>query len=239
MADQKISVLTELAETPASADEFVVVDKSDTTMGATGTNKRVQAQYLTIADATASVKGKSLLAEGQIHAATEKTTPADADELGLIDSAASYVLKKLTFLNLKVAIMSALNPIGTIREFNVSTNPATLLGFGTWTAFGAGRVTVAIDAGQTEFDTNGETGGEKTHLLLASESGEPGHNHGGTTGSFAGGASDGIIASSGSARFQNAATHSHSIPTQAAANAASAHNNLQPYIVVYRWVRSA
>lgn len=36
-----------------------------------------------------------------VHAATEKTTPADADELGLIDSAASYVLKKLTWANVK------------------------------------------------------------------------------------------------------------------------------------------
>lgn len=36
-----------------------------------------------------------------IHAATGKTTPVDADELALADSAASYVLKKLTFANLK------------------------------------------------------------------------------------------------------------------------------------------
>ena len=36
-----------------------------------------------------------------IHGATGKTTPVDADELGLIDSAASNVLKKLTWTNLK------------------------------------------------------------------------------------------------------------------------------------------
>lgn len=35
------------------------------------------------------------------HAATSKTTPVDADELGLSDSAASWGLKKLTFANLK------------------------------------------------------------------------------------------------------------------------------------------
>lgn len=34
-----------------------------------------------------------------IHAATEKTTPVDADELPLADSAASWVLKKLTWAN--------------------------------------------------------------------------------------------------------------------------------------------
>lgn len=39
-----------------------------------------------------------------IHAATSKTTPVDADELGLSDSAASWALKKLTFANLKAWI---------------------------------------------------------------------------------------------------------------------------------------
>lgn len=43
---------------------------------------------------------------GPIHAATAKTTPADADELGIADSAASWVLKKLTFANLKAWISS-------------------------------------------------------------------------------------------------------------------------------------
>lgn len=37
----------------------------------------------------------------QIHAATSKATPVDADELPLIDSAASNALKKLTWSNLK------------------------------------------------------------------------------------------------------------------------------------------
>lgn len=37
---------------------------------------------------------------GDIHAATGKSTPVDADELGIVDSAASNVLKKLTFANL-------------------------------------------------------------------------------------------------------------------------------------------
>ena len=39
-----------------------------------------------------------------IHAATSKSTPVDADELGIIDSAASYGLKKLTWANLKTAL---------------------------------------------------------------------------------------------------------------------------------------
>lgn len=42
-----------------------------------------------------------------IHAATSKATPVDADELALIDSAASNVLKKLTWANLKTTLIAA------------------------------------------------------------------------------------------------------------------------------------
>ena len=53
-------------------------------------------------------------------------------------------------------------PVGSVFISVVSTNPATLLGYGTWAAFGAGRVLVGLDAGDTDFDTVEETGGAKT-----------------------------------------------------------------------------
>ncbi len=34
-----------------------------------------------------------------------------------------------------------------------STNPNTVFGFGTWTAFGAGKVLVGLNSGDTDFDT--------------------------------------------------------------------------------------
>lgn len=43
-------------------------------------------------------------AASEIHAATSKATPADADELGLVDSAESWVLKKLSWANLKTTL---------------------------------------------------------------------------------------------------------------------------------------
>ncbi|MFA5386811.1 MAG: hypothetical protein WC322_00230 [Candidatus Paceibacterota bacterium] len=49
-----------------------------------------------------------------IHAATTKTTPADADELGIVDSAASWVLKKFTWANLKAALLAYFK--GQFRE---------------------------------------------------------------------------------------------------------------------------
>jgi hypothetical protein len=39
-----------------------------------------------------------------VHDATAKTTPVDADEMGITDSAASYVLKKVTWANIKATL---------------------------------------------------------------------------------------------------------------------------------------
>ena len=124
-------------------------------------------------------------------------------------------------------------PVGIIVRLNVSTNPATLFGFGTWTLHGAGRVGVCIDTNQTEFNTLGKTGGEKTHLLTSNESGLRAHNHAVPAVSGAGTAMWGV-ASLANPVSSNIATYNSS-----ALNALEAHNNLQPYIVEYVWVRTA
>ena len=49
-----------------------------------------------------------------IHGVDSKTPPVDADEFGIIDSAASNVLKKLTWANLKATILSYLQALATI-----------------------------------------------------------------------------------------------------------------------------
>lgn len=58
-------------------------------------------------------------------------------------------------------------PVGSVFIAVVSTNPATLLGYGTWAAFAAGRVLVGIDAGDADFDVAEETGGAKTKAVSA------------------------------------------------------------------------
>lgn len=47
----------------------------------------------------------------KVHAATSKATPVDADELSLVDSAASYVLKRLTWANLKATLWTSLGAL--------------------------------------------------------------------------------------------------------------------------------
>lgn len=71
--------------------------------------------------------------------------------------------------------MQTIYPIGSLYISTLATNPNVLLGFGTWASFGAGRVLVSQDTGQTEFDTLEETGGEKTHTLTSGEM--PSHTH--------------------------------------------------------------
>ena len=58
-------------------------------------------------------------------------------------------------------------PVGSVFLSVVSTNPATLLGYGTWAAIAAGKVLVGLDSGDTDFDTAEETGGAKTKAISA------------------------------------------------------------------------
>lgn len=63
MADSKTTQLDALAETPATGDLLMIVDVSDTTMAASGTNKRLPASYVARSGANATLiagDGKTL-----------------------------------------------------------------------------------------------------------------------------------------------------------------------------------
>lgn len=90
MADAKIS---DLAATTSLADtDEIEVASSGTSKKITGANLR------------ADLVGSLSNVEVATHAATSKATPVDADEIPLVDSAASFGLKKLTWANLKATI---------------------------------------------------------------------------------------------------------------------------------------
>ena len=125
-------------------------------------------------------------------------------------------------------------PVGSIYiNAAVATNPGTLLGFGTWVAFGAGRVMVGIDASQTEFDTLEETGGAKTHTLSISEI--PAHTH--FQGSKDSTAGNGGANNEEFIEDHSNTTHGPNVESSSTGGG-GAHNNLQPYIVVYMWKRT-
>lgn len=126
-------------------------------------------------------------------------------------------------------ILAAVYPVGSIFITTVATNPATLFGFGTWTAFATGRAIVGIDIGQTEFNTVEKTGGAKTHTLTTSEI--PAHTHSYAVADFW--AADNSSGGGSSYQGNNAAG------TTGSAGSGGAHNNLQPYITAYIWKRTA
>lgn len=68
-------------------------------------------------------------------------------------------------------------PIGSVFLSVVSANSATLLGYGTWVAIGAGRVLVGLDSGDPDFDIEEETGGAKTVAAEGSNAAEAAHTH--------------------------------------------------------------
>jgi hypothetical protein len=61
-----------------------------------------------------------------INSATSKTTPVDADQLGLMDSAASNVMKKLSWANLKTALASVLASLSTVNVFTKNQSVQTV-----------------------------------------------------------------------------------------------------------------
>ena len=143
-------------------------------------------------------------------------------------------------------------PVGSVYISTAAVNPADLLGIGVWSAIGAGRVLVGQDAGQSEFDTLGETGGAKDVTLTAAQSGLPQHTHtqdphahtqryhSATTGALSGpttapDTSSNTVTNYGITTANATAVNQNAGPT----SASQAHTNLQPYLVVKMWERTA
>ena len=133
----------------------------------------------------------------------------------------------------RFGIMNIVYPVGSVFIGVVSTNPDTLLfggtGLTTWAAFGAGKVLVGIDSSDTDFDTVEDTGGSKTHTLTISEM--PAHTH--TTTLRGNGENEQVDFPAAGDSLDPSRTM-----TSGSTGGGGAHNNVQPYIVVYMWKRT-
>lgn len=142
------------------------------------------------------------------------------------------------------AALQALHPVGSIYiNATNATNPGTLLGFGTWVAFGAGRVPVGFDSTNTLFDTAEETGGSADAIVVSHTHTitDPGHSHTTTIPTSATGNSSQALYSTDNAGTtatitSSTATTGISINT---AGSSGTNANYQPYITVYMWKRTA
>ena len=144
------------------------------------------------------------------------------------------------------AVKTALFPVGTIYTAIVSTNPGTLLGFGTWTAFGAGRVPVGFDSTNALFDTAEETGGSAdavvvshTHTFTGTALAPHVHTYEQDTtgGALSGQDTAGLFARN----TVNTSSVSGGTPagTNSTEGVSGTNANYQPYITVYMWKRTA
>ena len=103
------------------------------------------------------------------------------------------------------AALQALHPVGSIYiNATNSANPATYFGFGTWVAFGAGRVPVGFNASDPLFDSAEETGGSKDAITVA-------HTHTVTSSGTTGGQSAGHTHTFSGNTGGQSQTHSHGI----------------------------
>lgn len=153
--------------------------------------------------------------------------------------------------DIALALRLALEPkyrIGDILQSTVATNPGDPvadggLGYGTWEAFGAGRVLVGLASSGT-FSTPSATGGAETHALTTAELASHAHNlqpSGVTWGAGSGIALSNDAADTTTSNFGSTAKKYKFLKNIASSTAGSgtAHNNLQPYEVVYMWKRTA
>jgi hypothetical protein len=145
--------------------------------------------------------------------------------------------------------LSAAYPVGSIYiNATSSSNPSVLLGFGTWEAFGAGRMMIGLSASDPLFDTAEETGGSKdavvvshTHTATSAVT-DPGHTHTESAiGNFDGSQTlaNGFINIGGNRQTSSSVTGITVATTVASAGVSGSGANLPPYITVRMWKRTA
>ena len=203
---------------------------------------------LSTGDANKIVKGTEITAELQAirTAVNSKADSASPTLTGtpLAPTASSGTnTTQIATTAFVTAALSALYPVGSIYiNASVSTNPGTLLGFGTWSAYAAGRVLVGFNSSNTLFDTAEETGGSADAIVVShthtATVTDPGHTHsfiGTNQMTPNGGGTGGSVSNSNTTGTATTGiTVSNSTEGSSGTNA-----NYQPYITVYMWKRTA
>jgi hypothetical protein len=126
-------------------------------------------------------------------------------------------------------LMGLIYPIGSVITLGVSTNPATLLGVGTWTAI-TGKVIVGI-AGSGTFDTLDATGGAETV--------DASHTHTVPASSAVWGATTAVEGKMNTSKQADLSDRSANTDAATSSGGSATQSTLQPYIVKYVWQRTA
>lgn len=198
--------------------------------------------------AGATMNSDTTLAGNGYFLDEDTMTSNDATKVASQQSIKAYVDSAIT------AAKAALFPVGAIYVSGVATNPATLLGFGTWTQI-EGKFLVGVSTTDTDFDLD-DTGGAKDVTLTVAEM--PSHTHtqnahthvqdqhrhlitsvaiGATRNYTTFGTDAGIVGNRWS--DYTTATNQNTTATNQNTGGDGAHENLPPYIAKYIWQRTA
>ena len=197
----------------------------------------IDAEYTAIASAVASkadINSPTFTGTPTLPAGTIATTVADNTDSSTKIATTAFVQ------SVKTLVLQSVFPVGAIyTSYNVSTDPATVLGFGTWSAI-EGKVLAAYQSGDTDFGTAGGTGGSKDAVVVQHNHGitDPGHNHTVTTSSTSTIASGNAVPLNYlyTTRTTSTSTTGITINNEGVSGTGK---NLQPYVTVHMWRRTA
>jgi hypothetical protein len=130
---------------------------------------------------------------------------------------------------LRLGDMEFLWPVGSVFLSVVSTNPATLLGFGTWVQISKGQFLIGQDPSDPSFASAENSGGSKTHThdvdIPNTTSSGPNDTE--------------SVDNNADGSTVNVASDSHNHDVNPAAVTSTTNSNLPPFFVIYIWKRTA
>ncbi|HFI0592949.1 TPA: DUF859 family phage minor structural protein [Streptococcus suis] len=217
------TTIASLTNSPANLAEDYPSNQSFTIVG-TLSDKFTSVEFSTTISTEAVVMSYDKDGRMAVGKIVDTTLPVGSFEaVGNIYASDMFIAGK--------ALRDIFYPVGSIYQSTVNTNPSTLMG-GTWERFGNGRVLVGVDEEDSDFNTSIKTGGEKAHKLTDVEMA---HSHIQTE------RFDSAYSIGNGNKFTiGESVASDTIKTSGVVDVTNqAHNNLQPYITVYMWRRTA
>jgi len=162
-----------------------------------------------------------------------------------------YVTRAVEVVNVAITEidLSAVYPIDsiftTVANYADSAAVVTAIGGTTWVSFGAGKVLVGVDSTDTDFDIVDSSvgslggGGSKTHTLLQAEM--PSHSHSVLRGNTANTGQTTYLSYYGANSAGNPTSWENGTGNSGGDvnDDTTPHNNIQPYLTVYFWRRTA
>ena len=121
-----------------------------------------------------------------------------------------------------------------IPTTNSRFDPNTLYPWQTWERYAKGKTLVGVNESDTDFASVGKNGGVKTHALTVEQM--PAHNHPGSKLRLTAAK---VASGSTYSRVNEQGTGTSYLVDVASQGGGKAHPNLQPYVTVYYWRRTA